>query len=267
MIGLFDSGLGGLTVLARVRERMPSVDVLFFADQAHVPYGDRPHAELLALLRDNLARLRARRCRCDRHGVQYVVRHRGTLRLAARPAFRSSISSNRPRSRLATNVFHASAWSQPLRRSARDRTGVRFARAFPASTSWKSRPRRWCRWWNQDGSKAPAARDAVAEVCSHLPLDLDAVVFGCTHYPLLERHFRAVLGGNVALVDPAVVQAQRAAELLGARAQRRRPYALRYVRRCGVVSRERRTDAVGFERLGIGTALRQKRHRSESSPT
>ena len=53
----FRFGPGGLTVLARVRERMPSVDVLFFADQAHVPYGDRTHAELLELLRANLARL------------------------------------------------------------------------------------------------------------------------------------------------------------------------------------------------------------------
>ena len=60
MIGLFDSGLGGLTVLARVRERMPSADIVFFADQANVPYGDRTHAELLKLLQANLARLDAR---------------------------------------------------------------------------------------------------------------------------------------------------------------------------------------------------------------
>ena len=60
MIGLFDSGLGGLTVLARVRERMPSVDIVFFADQANVPYGDRTHAELLELVAANLQRLDAR---------------------------------------------------------------------------------------------------------------------------------------------------------------------------------------------------------------
>ena len=68
---------------------------------------------------------------------------------------------------------------------------------------------------NVDGDEA---RAAVAEVCSHLPLDLDALVFGCTHYPVLERHFRAVLGEDVELIDPAIVQAERAAELLGERA-------------------------------------------------
>jgi glutamate racemase len=62
------------------------------------------------------------------------------------------------------------------------------------------------------------ARSAVAEVCGHLPLDLDALVYGCTHYPVLEAHFKAILGGEVALIDPAIVQAQRAAELLGSRA-------------------------------------------------
>jgi glutamate racemase len=62
------------------------------------------------------------------------------------------------------------------------------------------------------------ARAAITEVCSHLPLDLDALVFGCTHYPVLESHFRAVLGDDVAFVDPAIVQAERIANLLGERA-------------------------------------------------
>jgi glutamate racemase len=60
-------------------------------------------------------------------------------------------------------------------------------------------------------------REAVAEVCAHLPLDLDALVFGCTHYPVLEEHFKVVLGRDVALLDPAVVQAERAAHLLADR--------------------------------------------------
>ena len=57
-------------------------------------------------------------------------------------------------------------------------------------------------------SRAPRSRRCAA----HLPLDLDALVFGCTHYPVLEAHFRAALGDGVAFVDPAIVQAERAAE-------------------------------------------------------
>ncbi len=61
------------------------------------------------------------------------------------------------------------------------------------------------------------ARAAVDEVCTHLPLDLEALVFGCTHYPLLETHFKAALGEGVALIDPAIMQAERAADLVGDR--------------------------------------------------
>ena len=66
MIGLFDSGLGGLTVVKRVRERLPNADLVFFADQAHVPYGDRTHEDLLRLLRNNLAWL-------DEQGVEAIA--------------------------------------------------------------------------------------------------------------------------------------------------------------------------------------------------
>ena len=66
MVGLFDSGLGGLTVLRRVRERLPDVDVLYFADQANVPYGGRAPDDLFALLQNNLAWL-------DERGVEAVV--------------------------------------------------------------------------------------------------------------------------------------------------------------------------------------------------
>ena len=60
MIGVFDSGLGGLTVVRRVRERLPKADIVYLADQAHVPYGERSNDELFALLETNLAWRRLR---------------------------------------------------------------------------------------------------------------------------------------------------------------------------------------------------------------
>jgi glutamate racemase len=47
-----------------------------------------------------------------------------------------------------------------------------------------------------------------------LPRDLDAVIYGCTHYPVLADHFTRALGANVLLVDPAIVQAERVATFL-----------------------------------------------------
>lgn len=49
MIGIFDSGSGGLTVLKAIREKVPSVDVLYFGDLKHAPYGERDRAEIADL--------------------------------------------------------------------------------------------------------------------------------------------------------------------------------------------------------------------------
>ena len=218
MIGLFDSGLGGLTVLARVRERMPSADIVFFADQANVPYGDRTHAELLELLQANLARLDAR-------GVDAIVMGCNTSCAVAErygwPKTRAPV----------VDLIESAAIA--VARGGFARVGVVATAATVGAGSYGRTIR--ARVGGIDVVEVPAPalvplveagaiegqrpRAAVAEVCGHLPLDLDALVFGCTHYPVLESHFRAVLGDGIALIDPAFTQAERTAELLGSRAQ------------------------------------------------
>lgn len=218
MIGLFDSGLGGLTVLARVRERMPSADIVFFADQANVPYGDRTHAELLELLQANLARLDAR-------GVDAIV-------MACNTSCAVAERYGWPRTRAPVVDLIESA-AIAVNRGGFARVGVVATAATVGAGSYGRTIR--ARVGGIDVVEVPAPalvplveagaidgerpRAAVGEVCGHLPLDLDALVFGCTHYPVLESHFRAVLGDGIALIDPAFTQAERTAELLGNRTQ------------------------------------------------
>jgi glutamate racemase len=57
-------------------------------------------------------------------------------------------------------------------------------------------------------------RAEVVAVCEQLPPSVDAVVLACTHYPLLEAHFRSALGSAVHIIDPAQMHAQRAAKLV-----------------------------------------------------
>jgi glutamate racemase len=217
MIGLFDSGLGGLTVLGRVRERLPAVDVLYYADQAHVPYGDRTHADLLRLLRSNLARF-------DDYGVDALV-------MACNTSCAIAERYGWPPSRTPVVDLIESA-AIAAARGGFKRVGVVATAATVGAGSYGRTLR--ARIEDIDVVEVPApalvplveagmsegseALAAVTEVCSHLPLDLDALVFGCTHYPVLEAHFRAVLGKEVAFVDPAIVQAERVAALLGDRA-------------------------------------------------
>lgn len=60
MIGVFDSGLGGLTVLRALVERFKSVDFVYLADHAHVPYGDKPSEDVVAYTRDCVEELFSR---------------------------------------------------------------------------------------------------------------------------------------------------------------------------------------------------------------
>jgi glutamate racemase len=218
VIGLFDSGLGGLTVLARLRERLPSADAIFFADQAHVPYGDRTHGELLQLLRANLARF-------DDYGVDAIVMACNTsCAIAERYGWPSSRAP-------VLDLIESAATA--VERGGFARVGVVATAATVGAGSYGRTLR--ARIGGIDVVEVPApalvplveagaiegeeARTAVAEVCTHLPLDLDALIYGCTHYPVLQAHFQAMLGSDVALIDPAIMQAERAAELLRERAR------------------------------------------------
>jgi glutamate racemase len=218
VIGLFDSGLGGLTVLARVRERMPSADIVFFADQANVPYGDRTHEELRNLVRANLARLDAR-------GVDAIV-------MACNTSCAVAERYGWPRTRAPVlDLIESAAIAVEL--GGFRRVGVVATAATVGAGSYGRTIRARVAGIDVVEVPAPALvplveagmlegarpRAAVAEVCAHLPIDLDALILGCTHYPVLEEHFRAVLAERVALVDPATIQAHRAAELLGERAR------------------------------------------------
>ncbi|MDT8344338.1 MAG: glutamate racemase, partial [Thermohalobaculum sp.] len=61
-IGVFDSGLGGLSVLGTLRRRLPGEHFVYFGDNAHAPYGVRPDAEILELTRAGIERLFAAGC-------------------------------------------------------------------------------------------------------------------------------------------------------------------------------------------------------------
>ena len=213
MIGLFDSGLGGLTVIRRVRERLPDVDLLYYADQAHVPYGGRAPDDLFALLKNNLAWL-------DERGVEAIV-------MACNTSCAIADVYGWPETRAEIFDLLDSA-TIALQRSGARRIGVVATQATVRSGAYGRRIRNAIHQsevWEvpapelvplveageQDGA---AARDAVARACAALPPDLDAVIYGCTHYPVLEQHFRAALSDRVELIDPAFVQATRLAEFL-----------------------------------------------------
>jgi len=212
VIGIFDSGLGGLTVVRAVRERLPASDIVFFSDQAHVPYGERTPDELYGLLEMNLRYLDARE-------VDAIVMGCNTSCAIADaygwPATHAEVFDLIDSATIAIQRAGASrigvvATTATVRSGA---YGRRIRNAVHASEVWEVAAPALVPLVEAGSLTGEVPRAAVAEVCAQLPAGLDAVVLACTHYPILDAHFAAILGPKVLRIDPALIQAQRVAEM------------------------------------------------------
>ena len=213
MIGVFDSGLGGLTVARRVRERLPHADIVYLADQAHVPYGERTNDDLFMLLETNLAWL-------DSQALDAIVMGCNTSCAIADaygwPPTNAEVFDLLDSATIA--LQHAGARRiGVVATSATVRSGAygrRIRNAIPESEVWEVPAPALVPLVEAGKIDGDEPRREVTAVCSELPGDLDAVVLACTHYPVLDAHFAASLGPAVLRIDPAFVQAERVGEYL-----------------------------------------------------
>lgn len=198
--------------MRRLRKRLPHHDLLFFADQAHVPYGGRTPENLAELLAANVAWLNAA-------GTSMIVMGCNTSCAIAQrlgwPPSKAPILDliesaaiavqSQGYKRLGVVATEASVRTKAYTTAITSRmpgilvTEVAAPALVPLVESGKG------------GTEE--AHQAVAAVCAQLPKDLEAVVLACTHYPILDMHFRDALGESVDLVDPAILHAERAADL------------------------------------------------------
>jgi glutamate racemase len=196
-------------VVRRVRALLPNVDIVFLADQEHVPYGDRTADDLARLLAQNVAYL-------ARTGVDAIVM--GCNTTCAVAAERGWPDAGLPILDLIEAAAEAVAMSGARRvgvlaTAATTRTGAYGkairARAPEVIVEEIAAPR-LVPLVEAGTLSGPLARAAVADAVAAFS-QVDALVLACTHYPLLDGEFAAVLGPNVARIDPAVAQAERAA--------------------------------------------------------
>jgi glutamate racemase len=213
VLGLYDSGLGGLTVLRALRAAGIDQDVVYFADQAHVPYGDKTETQLHGYLSENLALLAEQRvdavvtaCNTSCAVAQklgWPAAPFPVLDLIATAGASFAGTARRRIGVVATAAtVRSGAYGRALRAAA---PGVEvFELAAPALVPLVER----------GDADTARARDEVAALVAQLPPALDALLYGCTHYPLLDRWFAAALAPRVARIDPATAQAAAAARLV-----------------------------------------------------
>lgn len=214
-IGIFDSGLGGLTVLKALGRRMPREDILYFGDTAHVPYGSKS-PETVTRYSLEVARF------LEKKGVKLLVVACNTASAVALKALRRAV--NIP---VLGVIEPGAAAAQALGAGA---VGIIGTEATIASGAYvralkkrlpRARPRAQAcplfvplveeGWW---------AHRATTEAARHYlePLKksgVDALILGCTHYPLLKGTIQRVMGPRVKLIDSAEQTALEAQRLLG----------------------------------------------------
>ena len=214
-IGVFDSGIGGLTVMKELLQRLPGESFIYFGDTARVPYGTKSADTVLKFSRENIAFLMEQ-------GVKLVVVACNTASAEALPTLQRETSVPvigviQPGIQAAVAATSAARigviGTMATIRSNAYQTGIQqlapgaevFARACPlfvplAEEGWV------------DGE--------VAELVARKYLNdfhdegVDALVLGCTHYPLLRDVIGRVMGPEVKLVDSAIETAKKVDEVL-----------------------------------------------------
>ncbi len=214
-VGVFDSGIGGVSVLRELRRLAPGEDVVYVADQAHVPYGPRPLGQVRAL---------------SEAVTRFLLRRRAKLVVVACNTASAAALHELRRIFPATPFVGMEPAVKPA--AAVTRSGILGVLATPATFQgelYASVVRRFA-----DGRRVlqHTCPGLVAEIekgnlCGlrtrriletalrpMLAEGMDAVVLGCTHYPFVIPLVREIVGPDVTIIDPAPAVARQAVRVL-----------------------------------------------------
>jgi len=216
-IGVFDSGVGGLTVVRALRRRLPGESILYFGDPARSPYGTKSAETIVRFALEDAAFLLSRgvklvivACHSASSSALPELERRlpvpvlGVVEPGARAAVRAT-KSNRIAVIGTSATIASGAYEQSIRRLRPDVEIV--AKPAPLFVPLAEEG-----WLDNDVAEAAARRylDGLADE------GVDTLLLGCTHFPLLSRVIGRVLGPTVRLVDSSEETAGSAAELLAA---------------------------------------------------
>jgi glutamate racemase len=217
-LGIFDSGVGGLSVLREIRRTLPGEDLVYVADQAHVPYGPRTMEQVRAFSRGIVEYLLGR-------GAKLVVVACNTASAAALQHLRE---------RYAEVPF---VGLEPAVKPAAEKTqsGVVGVLATPATFQGELYHRTVDRFASGVTVLQDTCPGLVAQIESGqidhpetrrildqalqpmLARSVDRIVLGCTHYPFVIPVIREIVGPGVQIIDPAPAVARQVERVLGRR--------------------------------------------------
>jgi len=200
-IGIFDSGVGGLTVYRALHEHLPNERFVYLGDTARVPYGTKSLATVERYAVEN-ARFLAT------HGIKMLVVACNTASALALPAIRAALDIDvagviGPGARAAVagskgkrigviateSTVRSGAYTAAIQKA--DPEAQITERACPLFVALAE----------EGWSDGEVARTVAETYLSDLRAQIDTLVLGCTHYPILREVIQDVVGDEVALID------------------------------------------------------------------
>ncbi len=203
-IGLFDSGIGGLSILREIRQLLPHEDVLYFADQAHVPYGRRSMQQIRSFsvsitrfLLDLESKLIVVACNTASAAALHHLRATFPetpfvgMEPAVKPAAERTITGRI--GVLATSAtFQGELYASLLERFAEGKIVL------------QQTPHGLVESIERGELDSPETRTILQQsIAPLLDENIDALVLACTHYPFVTELISELVGPDVMVIDPA----------------------------------------------------------------
>ncbi len=214
-IGVFDSGLGGLTVVKKLRELLPGEDIVYFGDTGRVPYGGRSKQTLIKYVSQDIHFL-------ETFQTKIIVAACGTASAVALPTLENT--ANVP----VLGVLEAAA-KEALLHTKSEKIGVIATAATVKSDAYREMIcsiRRDAQVYSkacplfvplvENGHLETKVAHLVAEeyLAEIQKFGADTLIMGCTHYPLLKNTIASVLGNDVHLIDVGEAMARQVKQKL-----------------------------------------------------
>ena len=216
-IGLFDSGVGGLTVLRQMCRQLPHESLLYFADSARLPYGTRSPQEILQFVREILDWMCGQNVKmiimaCNTSSAlaletvrkEYDIPILGVILAGAKAAVKQG-------KRVGVIATPATVKSHAYRQAIQE--------INPQTKVWEIACPKFVHLIEQNQLHTDYTRQIALQYLTPLiERQIDTLVYGCTHYKHLETTIRSILSDSVQIIDPAehiVVAAEKELALLG----------------------------------------------------
>ena len=215
MIGVFDSGIGGLTVVRSLMERLSGYDIVYFGDTARTPYGTKSAETVISYSLENIEFLL-------KNGAKIVV-------MACNTA--SSVASHRVAETFDIPIFEVvtPATKQAVNRSGNLAVGVIGTRATiksgiyekkikavkPAAKVYSVACPLLVPLVEEGWLKKPETMMIIKKYLHPLRVrQIDTLILGCTHYPLLKDQIQRKIGKKVIIIDSSIAVAEKVKSFL-----------------------------------------------------